>query len=383
MTAQLHRPLAVILAAAIIGCDREPATDPPSTIIATEDLEPIMPTVRFAEVREVVPTERGLWVLDRSAPFVTYISLDDPSHVVRFGTVGEGPAELQAPVGLHPTPTGVDVWDVQLGKRVSFVADGQFLAVQALSDDRSGRVRGDMDRVSHLDPWRVRRMGRRTVYTRLPSGMTHPVDYGRGLLVLADADLGSPTTVSRFADHVPRDERATGQFPAMPLWDACPGDIALWNPRLGRVEWRDVRGNVVESVVVPSDGIAITLGGIERFLRGMARQELGPSVDVTELDLSRRAREVRPAFGRWGTSYVDVRCASDRSVWLRQFDLETDALGAGRSWVRVKVDGSVLQVHFPEGFEPYVFHSDVVIGTVETPHGEILRLWRRIDRRTQ
>ncbi len=358
-----------------LGCGSEASDEETSVEVARADLRSFPASIGFTDVRDMVSDGENLWVLDRAAPFITRVSLDG-ADVQRFGNQGEGPSELGRPVALRVTLGHVDVWDVGLGKRASFFLDGTLDAVHRLSDERSGWIRADIERVSHVDPWRVRARGDITYFVRLPYGMTQPLDFGRGELVRASVDLEPDGSVVRFEDYLPRDERGVGQFPAVPLWDVCPSGMAIWNPRDGRVEWIDERGVLIHSVRVASPGVRITDEGILTFLRAMADHELGSGVEVPAEVFRARLREVRPVFGQLATDFVDLRCALDAAVWLRHFDLEADPLGADDTWLRVPTDGEALRVRFPSNFEPFLFAAEEIVGVVQTPDGDRLGSWR-------
>lgn len=367
-----------------VACEQQPReTAVPVAVIASESLERLPVAVTFSEVREIVVAGTAIWVLDGAPPFVTRIAKGGQHEAVRFGRGGDGPAELRRPVALASTERGVQVWDVQLDKRVSYGFDGSLDQVGRLSHERSGWIRSDMDQVSHLDPWRIRRVGDSTMYVRLPRGMTHPIHYASGSLVRADENLGSAQIVLELSDLVPRDKRSLGHFPAMPLWDVCPTGFALWNPRSEQVEWRSPEGQIVDSVSVPSRGEAITIDGVERFLRRMARLELGVPLNTTDIDLRAEAERRRPQVGSLGPAFVDLRCGSDERVWLRRFDLRVDALGDGRDWLVVYPGGALEHIRLPSGFEPLAFERDLVLGVVQLPEGQVVHAWTMIDRRTQ
>lgn len=368
---------AVTLACVGAGCVPESMDEPLTVVVDIRQLHTVSAEIDFADVRDVVSDGTNLWVLDRAPPYITRISLDG-EIVHRFGRNGEGPSELSQPVALRVAGDRVDVWDMALSKRASFLWDGTLDAVQRLSDERSGWIRSDIERVSHVDPWRVRALGGSTYFVRIPQGMTQPLDFGGGELVRADADLTPGTGIARFADYLPHDERGTGQFPAVPLWDACSRGMALWNPREERVEWMDGDGLLVHSVPVASRGVPITDEGILAFLREMAAHELGPGVEVPADELRARVREVRPLFGRLATDFVDLRCSSEGAVWLRRFDLEAHPLGADDAWLRVPEYGEATVVRFPPEFEPYLFTSGEVVGVVQTPSGDRLGAWRTV-----
>lgn len=370
------RPMAVtLLGLALASCGTSKADTPDHTpVVRVEEVEPLAVDVTFSDVREITVTDEAIWVLDRHPPFVTFIQRAASSGIARFGDRGDGPHELRQPVALDPVENGVHVWDVELGKRVLYAVDGSLDEVERLSPDRSGPIRSNIDRVSHLDPWRVRRLGQRWVYNRFPDGMNRPMEYGRGSLVVVDQNLGSPAPLIGLTELVPRDARSIGQFPAMPLWDACPAGLLLWNPRLARIEWRNATGSLTRTQPVSSEGVETTLPGVERFLREMARLELGPGTH--DVDIRGRAEAVQREFGELATPFVDLRCGGNGSAWLRLFDLEADAMGDGPSWLSLSPSGHPAQVRFPDGFTPHVFADDAVLGVVETEQGQALALWK-------
>lgn len=380
----IDRVIRLALALALVACDQPSEQVVRTVLVPPEALGRVPIDVTFSDVREIAVAEQAIWVLDRVPPFVTRITRGVEPTAGQFGREGDGPAELRQPVALAPTDDGVYVWDAQLGKGVSYGPDGAVANIERLSEDRSGWIRSDMAQVSHLDPWRIRQVGGFAMYVRLPNGMTRPIDYGSGSLVLSASDLGSTAHVVEHAMMLPRDDRAGGQFPAMPLWDAGPDGFVVWNPRLGQVEWRKLSGVVRHTQPVPSEGVKITTAGIEHFLRRMAGLELGPgAAQAEELDLRARAKEVAGAFGSVGTPFVDLRLADDGRAWLRRFDLEVDPLGASSTWLLVGPGTSAIAFHFPPHFEPYAFADGLVIGVTRTEWNQSLTVWRTtVDRST-
>lgn len=372
----------VLIVLGMAACGRSVADAPEHTrVIRLEELERLPVDITFSDVREVTVTAEAIWVLDRHPPFLTSIARGAEPRVVQFGDDGGGPNEFRQPVALGPEREGVHVWDAQLGKRALFATDGSLKEVELLNRDRRGPIRSNIEQVSHLDPWRIRRVGRAWAYSLLPDGMNRPMDYVGGSLVAADRNLGSPTPLFEFADLAPRDERSRGQFPAMPLWDACSSGLLVWNPRLAQIEWRDTSGDVVRTQPLSSEGVETTLADVEQFLRAMARLELGPAGH--DVDVRGRAEEVREAFGRLATPFVDVRCDHQGLGWIRLFDLEADPLGDGPSWLVLAPSGLLAQVRFPEGFTPHAFTGDAVLGVLETEQGQALASWRATMSGTQ
>lgn len=381
---QARAACGLVAALLTVGCvlDEE-RHDVPQLLVGPDEVEPFERSPIFADVRELRVDHDGVWVLDRVQPFVTFVPLERDRDLVQFGRLGDGPSELREPVAIRLAQDGVEIWDVASNKRVSYSRDGSLVSVGTLDFRGSGWIRGDMTEVSHLDPWRVREAHGQVVFARFPTGMTHPLDYGRGSLVTTGLDLTTTDPIVSFAEHLPRDARALGQFPAMPLWDLCSdGTLLTWDARSGQVRWWEEGGRATRSAFVPSDGLRITLDGVERYLTLMARHELGPGFESAGIDFGRLARDARPAFGAFASPFVDLRCSLDGTAWLRRFDLEADPLGRGLTWLRVDPRRET-SVRLPSDFDPFFYDRDGAVGLLTTSQGETLARWRRIDRTTQ
>lgn len=377
--------VAAILLAAVLSCGAESRESTASThIVYGKDLVRLGPSLEFSRVRDLVIDEDVVWVLDSSPPFITRIVSDDAQLAIQFGASGRGPGELKRPVAIQLSSDGVDVWDPGNNRVVTFDHHGTVIRYEALSTERTGRIRPDILDVTYLDPWRVRRIGNRIVYTFFPTGVDQAADAIRGSLVVTDARLTSGALIARYADYVPRDATSLGQFAAMPLWDACRDAVAMWDPRARMVRWLDLSGRVLHEAALELHVGEIELDHIERYLRHVARLELGPGFESAGIDFADYARRNRTLLGKKGTTFADLRCESDRSVWLQLFDMSRDPLGRGRAWIRVQQGSTDELVRFPDGFQPLLFADDgTVFGVMDSPGGQSLALWRGAYRSTQ
>ena len=189
----------------------------------------------------------------------------------------------------------------------------------------------------------------------------------------------------KHADYVPRDASSQVQFAAMPLWDSCSeGSIALWDARTGSVRWLDATGGVLSTAGLNLRAPEVEAEDVERFLKYMARHEIGPDFESQGVDFKAEARRVRPLFRARGTPVVDLRCADDRTVWLQMFDMSQDPLGRGSTWLRVQSDAQLDFTRFPSEFQPFVFTDQgLAVGVVDHMSGQSVALWRDVARSTQ
>lgn len=378
------RASAVVLTAiAATACADAPRThDYTTEVVTADELLQMEPTVEFLDIRSTVSVPGGTWVLDSDEPYLTFIADDAAGTVTRFGPEGDGPGELRQPVAMQATATGLDVWDVGREEVVSFDQTGHVLAIRRLSSERGGWIRPDMAEVSYLDPWRVRRLADHVVYARFPEGLTHPGEAASGALVASIDELGLGETIVEYRGLVPTGRDAQSQFAAVPLWDACDDQLVVWDPRRSEVRWHDARGQDLATIPVEIQSPPITEDGVVRFLRHMARLEIGPDFESAGIDFSAMAADLKSDFGERGPAITDVRCAAPDVAWLQLFDMSEDPLGHGSTWIRVGGDTPPEAVVFPEHFRPIEFGIDVLLGSDEGISGQTLSQWRVPGRRT-
>ena len=373
----LRSLLGATLVTLVAACQSaDPPTDYETITVAPEEIERNGASPDFVGIRSTVTTGDGTWVLDRAAPFVTHVASDAESTVTRFGSLGDGPGELRHPVAIQATPEGLDVWDVAKAEVVTYDPSGVLIAIRPLSNERGGWIRPDMAEVSYLDPWRVRRLDGHVVFARFPNGLTQLPDAASGALVRGGTDLDPSQTILEYRDLVPRDGRALGQFATMPLWDACGNAVVVWNPARSELEWFDPHGQRTDAATVDARPPPLTDDGIVRFLRLMARLEIGPDFEAADIDFQSMARKVRPEFDALAPAIVDVRCGGANTAWLQLFDPEGDPLGHGRRWLRVRPGSAPSVVAFPPDFRPTEFGDDAMVGFEDAPSGQTLSLWR-------
>jgi hypothetical protein len=377
--------VATVLVGAVACGDRTPNPADAARVVGVDELVTLDLPFEFNQVRDIVVKADTAWVLDTFEPFVTRVVLGEEEDVLRFGSSGRGPGELRGPVAMQRGLEGLDVWDPTNNTVTTYGADGEVVRSRLLSDDRPGRVRDDIRDVSHIDPWRVRRMEEGVLYAQYPNGFNRTMDAIRGALILGDAALGEGQTVVTHADYVPRDASSQVQFAAMPLWDACSeGPIALWDARSGSVHWLEPLGGLLSTAVLDLRAPEVEADDVERFLRYMARHEIGPDFESQGVDFEAEARRLRPLFRARGTPVVDLRCADDGTVWLQMFDMSQDPLGRGPTWLRVQRDAQFDFTRFPSEFQPFVFTvQGLAVGVVDQMSGQSVALWRGVARGTQ
>lgn len=371
-----------LVAGGVAACGAPPPaglSSVPPFVVEMEDLIEVAGQAEWSGVRQVLAAGDGVWVLDGVAPFVTLLVFHGDSLVAvrRFGDEGDGPGELRDPKAMFATAAGADVIDPVMGRRVAFSRDGSVLGSHDLAAAGQGWTRPDLGEISHVDPWRARSLGERVVFGLYPGTVTAAEDLVRGRVTIGERDLTPGRALLDYAEEVPMDERASGPFPWLPLWDACDRGIVSWSPRSRQVAWKRANGSVSAQVDVPADGYVMTDEAIVRFLERMARHEMGPGAEVPLEVLRQRVNEVRDYFTAPAPPYSDLRCDADGSAWLRVFDMGDDALGRGATWYRVRPGSEAEVIRFPTEFSPRAFSESRVLGIVRTPTADRLAAWRR------
>jgi hypothetical protein len=349
---------------------------PPAIEVRPEALELVAPDLQFRHVRDIALFDGAAWVLDSDAPHVTEVRMEGASGVgVRFELPPTPHGSEADPRALQVTDRTVEVWDFVADRRVAYDRSSRALKVSALADQDRGAVRPDMAEVSHLDPWRVRRVGPAVVGVDFPRGVSEPMELASGTISLLTRDLAPSATIVTLAEQIPRDARSAGQFPWLPLWEVCGEQIVTWNARSGSVVWWDSLGSAREIIPVPIQTREPSHEQIASFLTAMAVHE-GESAPPRASVIDARAREVRPLFDSPTPPFVDISCDSTTGVWLRMFDLDDDPLGRGRTWLRVGRSGPQVRVRFPTDFRPFAFLEDSTLGVLTRPGFDHLAVWR-------
>ncbi len=371
--------LVTALGAAGSGCAQAPsAEEAASETVALEELQVLAPGARFTAVRELVLSGASLWVLDGSPPFVTRVTLEG-GEVIAFGARGPGPGELMDPRSLLPSPGAPEgsvwVWDYGTGRVSRFDSAGVFLASEPMDEGGATRVRRDLEEVSYVEPFRVRSLGAELLASHFPGRVDRSSDIVTGSLVRTHHRLAPGPVLARFSHHAGPASGGPREWEALPLWDACDGVVVLWSSASGQLLWLDGQGHTLRGAAVEHSPGPITLLDMERYLRQMARLELGPDYEGAGIDFSAMAVARRDQFPQRRPLATGLRCASADVAWVRLFDTDPDPPGRSRTWLRVPASGAQDAVTFPPAFRPFVFTPQGALGVVEAPDGQRLARW--------
>lgn len=363
----------LFLTVCLSGCGGSRAAGPPEvrTVDGT-DIELLPTEATFVSVRDLFVSEGSVWVLDGAEPFVVRAPLEG-GEVVAFGREGEGPGEFLRPQAIQPTSggeaPGVRVWDFGTGRVSAFDPLGTLRGSERMADEGIIRARTDLGRVSYVDPFRVRndRMG--VLAAQFPGPVLHTSDIRTGALRRTDSRLGPGQVLVPFAEFAGGETSDTREWVEVPLWDACDGSVVLWSSDSSRVVWLDAQGGRAESVDVDVAPSPVSLEDIQRFLRRMARLEIGPDFENAGLDFAAIAASAREQFAPTRPIATDLRCESRSAAWIRRFGNEHDPIGRGRRWLRVSTADRPMEVTFPPDFLPLAFTGGVAYGMVEGADG--------------
>ncbi len=331
-------------------------------------------------VRDIIESGDAIWALTEAEPF---LRAHDPGGriLADFGTSGEGPGELSNPWTLSATdPAGsVIVWDHRNRRRSIFTSAGEFVSSVPAPAVPNGAIRGDIRNVTFGNPFRVGEDRGGLFVASYGDGLSRPADFWGGRILRIGDGQAEPRTVVDFAADLPG---AANRVPLMglapvPLWDLCPdGRIVVLDPVARSLHLHAPDG--AEERRIPLAWAARALSREERlgYVRAMISGETR-GTDIADEEVNAAAEGMLAQAGdQLATEAplgVDLRCAPGR-VWIQEFDGASHALGYGRGWRTVSLDGAnpgaenqaprFQRILFPEGFVPWRLTDSMAIGVM-------------------
>jgi len=354
-----------------LACSEGPAEPLPELRLEEWSLSPLPTKARFVAIRDMTLLGPDLWVLDGAPPFLTQISLET-GEAVQFGRNGEGPGEYLAPWAVRPTTdsTGVLVWDFGARRVTRYDLSGRLVGSQAMSQEGQIRARSNFKEVSYADPFRVRSVPIGYLAGAFDRRLDLTADYSRGSIRLSKPNLDPGQQIVRLTDLVVPGVESMKEWAAVPVWDACGRELAVWKPATSSVLWINPKGIVHLEVAVDLPPLRIKPEDIEGYLEHMARLELGSDYRDRGIDFRRMAEQARDRFAEMRPLVTDLRCQGSGTAWLRLFSTQHDPLGRSSWWVQVGPDGLINKADSPAGFSPFLFRDEGHIGSYELPGGE-------------
>ncbi len=367
--------------AAAVGCG--PLGDngaPLSEAVETDDIQRIRPDIGFVGVRDLTLHEGSVWVLDAAPPFLTRISFADGS-IVQTGRKGQGPGEYRAPWAVQPAlegfrGDGVRVWDLGNARVSRIGRDGAFLESGPFDRDNGLKARGNIRDLSYVDPFRIRNLEGRIVSGHFPQRVNGTLDILGGTLQIADHHLRPAGEIFRFMDGVDLRHSSSPVWASVPLWDACGGVVAVWNPAFSGVQWFDSGGLLIGQDHVQVHPRTVGPAAVLSYIRWRVRVESGAGSPIPESYIQRLEQRFRPVFAKEAPPVTDIRCQAPGTAWLRLFDTSQDPVGRSQTWERVSDNNDHRRITFPPGFTPLVFSGQGAVGLMTGPDGlEHLARW--------
>jgi len=368
--------LPLVMTACHLG---EPTTTIVSRTIEADEIRPLPTSAGFVAVRDVMLLGGSLWVLDGAPPFVARVALGG-GEAFQFGTEGEGPGEFLDPWAIQPTlrpdTSGILVWDIGAGRVSEFDDEGSFVESARLSEEGRVRARSNIQDVSYGDPFRVRNNRDAFMVGHYPRRLDRTGDLASGSLNRVDRLLAPGAELALFSDHLTSGDLTSQEWSPVPFWDACDSVVVLWSPGAEEMLWLDSSGTTRARVRVELPSAPVSREDIERYLRWMARLELGPGYQDSGIDFTSLAGAYRNQFADQRPLATDVRCESRGVAWIRMFGTSTDPLGRGTEWLRVSTDADIERFSFPAEFYPAIFTGQAIYGILEVSEGhQVLARW--------
>jgi hypothetical protein len=203
-------------------------------------------------------------------------------------------------------------------------------------------------------------------------------------LVALDPGTGRVRTVVElpevFGDLESRFAAVSAGFPPFPfwyrLWAVCGDEIRVH--AFGHSQLRGFASDGSERDPIPLPP-PFTEATPRQFVRAVfdlvAAERAGAATsNVGSMSAADSARLIQGAVARLeGTpeqyaavlpQYVDFHCDEEGTMWLRPMDLEAGGMAGSATWLRIRRNGGVREVTFPERFDPYTFADGRVWGVV-------------------
>jgi hypothetical protein len=378
--------LVVVALCLLPACNVAGDRDLDPSIDLTGALHTVGSSTSIANVVDVEVLDDGsIWVLNSTEPFLVGLGPDGAS-LGEYGTRGGGPEDFGAPAGFVIDSARTSAWVLDVRRnvlvevprreasRVEFALPRDSIPLGSLqpgmgmmsSGVRSARVGDD---VIVPRSFGTLRAGVYSFWSSVwgadlvavgPSGIARPV------LSLSSV-LGDPTTFLQ----------QTNGFPPVPLWfrlwTVCDDGLIRVHDRMANaIRGFSLDGQELESIALPAPRFSeVTDEQFARAVFGLAEAEatgrVGGRLSASDsAQLMERVVEgvegTPDLLARFLPRFVDLRCAADRSLWLRPIDLDRSDLRGSDDWIRVRPDGVARLVRFPPRFDAYRFLSGRVLG---------------------
>lgn len=340
----------------------------PSTELHVQDEFPDF--ADWGPIRDAELVDSAVVYLSASPPYVHV--LRDHSEQAWRGT-DDGQGALLSPEAILGAGNDVIIWDVGSGRLQRRDLDGSVVYDVRLRPPLSGGVAADITRATYGDPFRMRSLGKRLIRGSYRYGLTGQQDYRQGELIAFEPSSGETTTLLDFQRDLEIAVTAAPIFSAIPLWDVCGDELRVLDPESGLLLALSEVGVRTPVAQVPTALLERPVRDemLAAFLRHMASVE-GATQHMSEREIEEfiaaRLPEMRHQAAEYVPVAVDLRCGSDNTTWLREFDASTDGLGRGTRWLRYR-QGVWDRIVLPSHFEPLRFASSEVWGVITAESG--------------
>lgn len=378
---KIARRWLIVLLGFATGCpqadDAGAPGDPPPFTMAEVRIVPLVEAEQLYAVRSVTLDAdlQVAWLVTANEPHVHRVDLAR-ARITSFGTDGGGPNELRYPIfARFDAPAhAVDVLDAGGRAIVRFSEDGAFLSRTPTPPLGLELVRGDIEAVSYGRPFRVRSRGDSLVWAQYPAGLNHTSEFPFGRIARLVPNAAQPEVLLDFGTDLSPAPKGilNDPFRAIPLWDLCPsGELAVLDPVGLVVTWRWPGLPVHDSLRIPAEPRPTREADVRRYLMHVLalelRGEVGGAPAMAELEKAVAGlmqNDAAEHFGAVLPAFTDLLCASDGTVWLRDFDTTADPRGFGRIWRAYRPAGPFGRYVLPPSFFPTHIDDGQMFGLV-------------------